>query len=63
MYDRYRAYAGCYKGKVTRKSNTREIKQNTTADVKVGLCFEILHKKANKNFSSKAVRLEHQDNS
>lgn len=62
MYDRYRAYAGCYKGKVTRKSNTREIKQNTTA-VKVGLCFEVLHKEANKNFSCKAVGLEHQNNS
>lgn len=58
-YDRYGAYAGCYKGKVTRKSNTGEIKQNTTVDVEVALWFEILHKKANKNLSYKAVGLQH----
>lgn len=60
--DRQGAYAGCSKGTVTRKSNTREIKQNSSADIKVALCFEILHKKANKNLSYQAVGLQHPNN-
>lgn len=55
LYGTDRAYAGCCKGKVTTKSDTREIKQNPTADAKVVLCFEIFPKKANRNLSYKAV--------